>query len=81
MERAEQTAEYIQKTKEKQERARKNKNVQSAELRQIESKRADGRGHREESGRAAACRELGIARSTAQDALKIASLPEEAARR
>jgi hypothetical protein len=53
------SAEYIKKTAEKQ--AREKLNVQSDEVRPIESKRADKRGHREESGLSAACRELGIA--------------------
>lgn len=51
---------------------------QSAQHAPIESKRADGRGHRGESGINAATRELGIDRTEAQRAVKIDSLTDEA---
>lgn len=70
MERAEQTAEYIKKTAEKQ--AREGRAV-SDEVRQKLSKRGRDEG-RPESGMAAACRELGIAKSTALDAVSWLSI-------
>jgi ParB family chromosome partitioning protein len=65
-ERAEQIAEWVRLS------------GQKAQLAPIESKRADGRGHRQEGGINAAVRELGIDRTEAQRAVKIAALPEEA---
>ena len=44
----------------------------------IESKRADGKGHRPEGGIEAAARELGIAPTTAHRAVKAESLPADA---
>jgi hypothetical protein len=70
LERAEQIKEWI-------ELAKKGK-VQSAEVRPNESKRADGRGHRPESGISAAARELGVPKTSAHVAEAIASLSEEA---
>lgn len=67
-ERAEHIAEWVRLTREKQ----------SAQVAPIESKRADGRGHRKESGINAAVRELGIDRTEAQRAVKIASIAPEA---
>jgi ParB family chromosome partitioning protein len=52
-------------------------NLQSSELRTNESRREDGRGHRPESGVNAAARELGIAKSTAHERVKIAALSTE----
>lgn len=60
-ERAEHIAEWIRLTEEKQEKE-KGQLVQSGP---IESKRADGRGHRQEGGFRAAERELGIERNEA----------------
>ena len=51
---------------------------QSAQLALIESKRADGRGHRHQSGVNDASRQLGIERTDVQRALKVASLSPEA---
>jgi hypothetical protein len=51
---------------------------QKAQVAPIESKRSDGRGHRSEGGINAAVRELGIDRTEAQRAVKIAALPEAA---
>lgn len=51
---------------------------QSAQIAPFESKRDDGRGHRPESGINAASRELGIDRTDAQRAVKVASLSPEA---
>jgi ParB family chromosome partitioning protein len=50
--------------------------LQPAQLDPIESRRADGRGHRPRSGINEAARQLGIDRKAAQRAVKIASLPE-----
>jgi ParB family transcriptional regulator, chromosome partitioning protein len=52
--------------------------VQKAQNAPIESKRDDGRGHRQEGGINAASRELGIERTDAQRAVKVASLSDEA---
>jgi ParB-like chromosome segregation protein Spo0J len=52
--------------------------LQSAQLAPIESKRADGRGHRREGGINAAVRELGVNRTEAQRAVKIAALAPDA---
>ncbi len=57
LERAEHVAEWVGLT-----------DVQSAQVAPIESKRADGRGHRQEGGINAAVRELGIDRTEAQRA-------------
>jgi hypothetical protein len=54
---------------------------QPAQAAPIESKRADGRGHRQESGINAAIRDLGIGRAEAQGSIKIASITPEAARK
>jgi ParB-like chromosome segregation protein Spo0J len=51
---------------------------QSAQSAPIESRRADGRGHRPESGINSASRQLGIDRTDAQRAVKVASLSEDA---
>lgn len=51
---------------------------QSAQLAPIESRRADGRGHRPEGGINAAVRELGVERTAAQRATKVANLSPEA---
>jgi len=55
-----------------------NADRQKAQSAPIESKRPDGKGHRQESGINAASRELGIERTDAQRAVKVASLSEEA---
>jgi hypothetical protein len=52
--------------------------VQSGQVAQIESKRADRRGHRTESGISAASRQLGIERTEARRALKIDGIAPEA---
>jgi len=70
LQRKEQIAEWIKLTDE---------NVQSAGLRQIEeSKRADGRGHRPEGGLSAAAREIGVKETSAREAIRVASLSDEA---
>jgi ParB family chromosome partitioning protein len=69
-ERADHIAEWVRLTEGKQ--------LQSAQTEPIESKRADGRGHRHEGGINAAARELGINRAEAQRALKIAGLSDDA---
>lgn len=51
---------------------------QSAQLAPFESKRPDGKGHRHESGINAAVRELGIERTQAQRAIRIADITPEA---
>lgn len=55
-----------------------NADRQKAQSAPIESKRPDGKGHRQESGINAASRELGIERTDAQRAVKVASLSDEA---
>ena len=67
-EKLEQIAAWIRLTEEK---------LQSTHGESIESKREDGRGHRHESGIAAA-RELGIPKATATRAVAAESLPAEA---
>lgn len=69
-ERAEHIAEWVRITEESA--------VQSAQLGPIESKRADGRGHRPQSGINAAVKKLGITRQEGQRAVKIAGLAPEA---
>ena len=68
--RAQQVAEYVELSN------RKRDADQAAQLAPIESKRADGRGHRPESGDRLAARELGIPRDELRRAQAIASLPE-----
>jgi ParB-like chromosome segregation protein Spo0J len=68
LERATHIAEWLRITEE----------VQSAQVAPIESKRADGRGHRQPSGINAAVRELGIDRTEAQRAVRIDGLSDEA---
>lgn len=52
--------------------------LQSAQVAPIESKRLDGRGHRQESGTRKAARELNLERDEARRAVKVASLTPEA---
>jgi hypothetical protein len=54
------------------------RDAQSGQVVQIESKRADGRGHRPESGVSKAARELGISEKEVQRAVKINALASEA---
>jgi hypothetical protein len=61
----------VRLTEEKQKR-------QSDQLGQIESKREDGKGHRQKGGESAASEELGISRTKARRAKKIASISDEA---
>lgn len=68
-ERAEQIAEWIALT---------DRETQSAQLAPIESSRSDGRGHRQQSGINAASRDLGIDRTEAQRAVKVASISADA---
>jgi hypothetical protein len=68
LERHEQIARWIELTEQ----------CQTARVAPFESKREDGRGHRPESGINAASKELGIERTEAQRAVKVASLSEEA---
>jgi hypothetical protein len=75
LERAEQLDEWMQLTREQEapqdsEKSADTTDVQSAQFEPIESKRADGRGHRKESGTKAAARGLGIERNEAQRAAK-----------
>lgn len=72
-ERSEHIAEWIALTEE-----RMAQEVQSGQVAPIESKRADGKGHRPEGGIAAASRELGIEPTAAKRAVKIASRTPEA---
>jgi ParB/RepB/Spo0J family partition protein len=51
---------------------------QSAQVEQVESKRADGRGHRPKGGDAEASRQLGLSRGDIQRSKKIANLSPEA---
>lgn len=51
---------------------------QSAQLGPIDSKRKDGRGHRNQSGINDASRQLDVPRATLQRDIRIASLCEEA---
>ena len=60
LQRSEHIAEWVRLTAE-----------QPAQLAPVESKRADGRGHRHEGGINAATRELGIGRTEAQRVVKI----------
>jgi ParB family chromosome partitioning protein len=62
LERGEQIAEWVRLVETRQ--------VQSAQIGPIESKREDGRGHRHENGVKAAARDLGIERHEAQRAVK-----------
>jgi ParB family transcriptional regulator, chromosome partitioning protein len=71
LQRAEQISEFVQLAEEK--RAAD----QSAQVGPIESKRADGRGHRPESGDRLAARELGMTRQEVQRTKAIAALPRE----
>ncbi len=73
LERSEHIAEWIDLTEKQIEQ-----NAQSAQFAPIESKRADGKGHRPEGGLNAAARELGVERTEAQRVRKISSLPPEA---
>jgi ParB-like chromosome segregation protein Spo0J len=66
VERAEHVAEWIRL-----------RDLQSAQVDPIESKRSDGRGHRPRSGINEAARQLGIDRRAVQRALKIASLKQQ----
>jgi ParB/RepB/Spo0J family partition protein len=68
LERAENIAEWI----------RLADKVQSAQVAQNESKRADGRGHRAEGGVSSAAREIGVERTTAERSKTIAALSDEA---
>lgn len=68
LQRDEQIAEWVRVTDE----------IQSAQLAPIESKREDGRGHRAESGINRAAREIGVERTSAQRAIKVAGLTAEA---
>jgi hypothetical protein len=68
-ERAEQIAEWIALT---------DRETQSAQVAPIESSRSDGRGHRQQSGINAASRDLGIDRTEAQRAVKVASISADA---
>jgi ParB-like chromosome segregation protein Spo0J len=52
--------------------------LQSAQVEPVETKRADGRGHRRQSGVKAAARELGIDRNEAQRAVKVDKITPEA---
>lgn len=54
------------------------KAIQSAQLAQNESKRADGRGHRHEGGLSKAARDIGVNRDAARRAEKVAGLSSEA---
>ena len=72
LQRNEQVAEWIRLTDEDAKKA------QSAQLAPIESRRADGKGHRRTEGINAASRELGIERTEAQRAVKIAGISAEA---
>jgi ParB family transcriptional regulator, chromosome partitioning protein len=71
LQRAEEMAEFVELSKQKRAAG------QSAQVAPIESKRADGRGHRPESGDRLAARELGIPRDDVRRAQAIAALPEE----
>jgi hypothetical protein len=78
LQRNEQIAEWIRLTE-----AQAAEERQSAQLAPIESRRADGKGHRRAAGINAASRELGIERTEAQRAIKIdgiAPAAKEAAR-
>lgn len=57
---------------------KKSADVQSLQVATNETKRADGRGHRQESGVRAASRDLGIESTDAHRAVKVASLSDEA---
>ena len=69
--RAQQIAEFVELSKQKRDAD------QLVQVAPIESKRADGRGHRPESGDKLAARELGIPRDEIRRAQAIGSLPEE----
>jgi ParB-like chromosome segregation protein Spo0J len=75
LERSEQEAEWIELRDQWDARGEE---VQSAQVAQIESKRADGKGHRPEGGLSAAARELGLDRDAARRSIKVASLSDEA---
>ncbi|UFX41708.1 ParB/RepB/Spo0J family partition protein [Bradyrhizobium sp. 41S5] len=68
LERDEQVAEWI----------KINERIHSSQIAKNESKRDDGRGHRPESGIAAAARDLGVDKDDAHRAVRVASLSEEA---
>jgi ParB-like chromosome segregation protein Spo0J len=71
LQRAEQMAEFVELSKQKRSAD------QSAQVAPIENKRADGCGHRPESGDRLAARELGIPRDEVRRAQAIAALPQE----
>ena len=54
------------------------KRLQSSQVGTNETKRDDGRGHRQESGIRKAARDLGINKDKAQRAVKIAGISDEA---
>lgn len=72
LQRKEQIAEWIAITDAERREAH------SAQVAPIESRRDDNRGHRPESGINAAARDLGVERTEAQRAVKIASISEQA---
>lgn len=68
LQRDEHRAEYIKITEE----------LQSSQVATIESKRADGKGHRPESGVNAAARQIGVDKDAAHRSIKVAGLTAEA---
>ncbi|MBK5958089.1 hypothetical protein CCR97_08140 [Rhodoplanes elegans] len=70
LERDEQLAEWIRLTEAQQ--------VQSFQSETIESKRVDGKGHRQEGGVNAAARDLGVSKADAHRAMKVSTLSESA---
>ena len=82
IERAELMAKWVEITAQKQEQDAKEAaakaNLQSGQIGPIESKRADGRGHRKAGGINQAARELGVPATQVKRAVKIAALSPEA---